>query len=387
MDLVTVNKKTYAIQTLVDGWRSLVWAERYQPWGDFELHTEDVDATRALLPERSLCSLRDSREVMMVDSHDIAINSDGVPELVVKGRTVDSFLENRVWKNAPYGKSAKMADSYTLKQAAAVWVWNAIANGSGDDRIKTSQPYPAGNKITGAVVTVTFPAGSDTSTSKKRRVENGVVYDQLMTFLTSGKMGIRIMRPVPGNNGRRVTVNSDGTYTVSSVENILGLRFDIYKGRDLTSKIVFSWRAGHLLEPKYLMSSAAFKTGAYVVGDPREIYYTDPDAIAGANSGWNRRDTYVDGGSKEDGETGDEFEEGLEDLGSRAVRKEGAHINTVDAKISPFIDAKYGVDYRLGDRVKVQGQYGTQNKYVTEFIRTHDENGEVGYPTLSSKLS
>jgi hypothetical protein len=98
-------------------------------------------------------------------------------------------------------------------------------------------------------------------------------------------------------------------------------------------------------------------------------------------------DTFVDGGSKEDGETADDFEEGLEDLGLRAVRKEGSRIRTIDAQISPFINYKYDVDYRLGDRVKVQGRYGSSNQYVTEFIRTEDENGEVGYPTLSSKLS
>lgn len=386
MDLLTVKKSDYSVGKLVEGHKLLIWSERFQPWGDFELRTEDIDYTRNLLPEGSFCTLMDTEEVMMVDSHEIENDDDGVPNLVVKGRTIDSFLENRVWKNAPYGKTIKMQTKYTIKEAAAALAWNSIANGTGDDVLRAGETYPAGNELPNTVVTVSMPAGTDDGAVKGRKLENGVVYDQLMTFLSSGKLGIRIIRP-NGTTGRKVNIGSGGAFSTVLTEDILNLRFDIYKGRDLTDKVVFSWKAGHLDEPKYLFSSLALKTGAYVVGDPRNHYYTDPDAIAGTNTGWNRRDTFVDGGSKEDGADADDFEESLEDIGLRAVRKEGKHVNTVDAQISPFINFKYNKDYRLGDRIKVQGQYGSDNKWVTEFIRTQDDNGEVGYPTLSSKLS
>lgn len=386
MDLLTMNKTNYEIKELVEGYRTLIWTERFQPNGDFELHSEDVDYTRELLPERSLCTLLDTEEVMMVDSHEIEIADNGVPNLIVKGRTIDSFLENRVWKNAPYGKTPKMRVKYTIKEAAAVWVWNMIANGTGNDVIRASSTIPTGYELPHVVVTVSMPAGTDDGSVKARKVANGNAYDQLMTFLTSGKLGIRIIRP-NDTTGRKVSVGSGGVFSTELVNGIENLRFDIYKGRDLTDDVVFSWRAGHLDNPKYLFSSLALKTGAYVVGDPRNHYYTDPDALPGDNAGWNRRDAFVDGGSKDDDDTGDDFEESLEDLGLRAVRKEGSHVNTVDAQISPFVNFKYNKDYRLGDRVKVQGEYGSSNKYVTEFIRTQDDNGEVGYPTLSSKLS
>lgn len=402
MDLLKVSKDDFEVGNLVEGWRTLIWTERFQPWGDFELHTEDIDYTRDILPERSLCTLRDTDEVMIVDTHNVKKNDNGVPELIIKGRTIDSFLTNRVWKNAPYGKTVKMQHKYTIKEAAAVWVWNAVVNDTGDDVIRNGETYPAGNSLPHVIVTVSMPAGTDDGSVKARKIQNGVVYDQLMTFLSSGKLGIRIIRP-NGTKGRKVNVGSGGAFSTDAVADITNLRFDIYKGRDLTDDVVFSWRAGHLENPEYMFSSETLKTGAYVVGDPRNHYYTDPDVLPGTNTGWNRRDTFVDGGSKDDLTQGgsesdaafaarkaaaaDDFEESLEDLGLRAVRKEGAHINTVDAQISPFINFKYNVDYRLGDRVKVQGEYGSDNKWVTEFIRTEDSNGEVGYPTLSSKLS
>lgn len=402
MDLLTVRKDDYSIKELVEGWQTLIWTERFQPWGDFELHTQDVHYTRDLLPERSLCTLRDTEEVMMVDSHDIKLNADNVPELTIKGRTLDSFITNRIWKNAPYGKAVKMKHKYTIKEAAAAWLWNAICNGTGNDVLRDDALQPEGNELPHVILTVSTPTDYVEGGTKARKVENGVVYDQLMTFLSSGKLGIRIIRP-NNTNGRKVTIGSGGAYSTELVHDIENLRFDIYKGRDLTDKIIFSWKAGHLDEPEYLFSSEIFKTGAYVKGDPRSNYYTDPDVLPGTNSGWNRRDAFVDGGQKDDlerhegesdaafearkEEAADDFEESLEDAGFRAVRKEGAHINGVEAKISPFINYKYQRDYRLGDQVRVQGQYGSANKWVTEFIRTEDENGEIGYPTLSSKLS
>jgi len=386
MDLLQVSKKNYEVGSLVEGWKSLIWTERYQPAGDFQLVTQDVSTTMKLLPERSLCTLRDSNEVMIVEQHSISVDDDGVPELTVTGRTIDSFLECRVWHNAPYGKKTTMAKKYSIRQAAEVWIWNAIANGSGNDRIKTSSTYSSANKLPNVIITDSVPPSSD-GANQARKVQNGDVYSQLLTFLSSGRLGIRIIRP-NDTKGRKVTVAGDGTFSTDTISGITDLRFDIYKSRDLSDEIVFSWKAGHLENPNYLLSSTALKTGAYVDGDARSHYYTDPDVISGSNSGWNRRDTYVDGGSKDDGVTADDFEESLEDQGLRAVRKEGRHVSAIDAEISPFIDFKYNRHYRLGDRVTVQGAYGVNDKkYVTEFIRTHDENGEVGYPTLSSTLS
>lgn len=402
MDLVQVYKKDYSLGRLVEDFSSLIWTERYQPNGDFSLVTQAIDYTMGLLPERSLCSLRDSNEVMMVDSHSIEDNSDGIPELTVVGRTVDSFIGSRVWHNAPYGKKAKMAKKYSIRKASEVWLWNAIANGTGNDRIKTSMGYSTDNQLPNVIVTDSVPPSSD-GPDQARKVQNGDVYSQLITFLASGKLGIRIIRP-NGTSGRRVDVASDGTFSTTDLTNITDLRFDIYAGRDLSNKIVFSYKAGHFQEPKYLLSSATFVTGAFVDGDPRDHYYVDPDAIAGTNAGWNRRDVYVDGGSMQDpnypsGSTdaekatikandSDDFEQSLEDAGLRAVRKEGRHVSSIDATINPLIEFTYGDDYRLGDRVLLQGQYGVRDKkYVTEFIRSQDDSGELGYPTLSSTLS
>lgn len=389
MDLVTMVRSDYAIQKLVElDWRtdSLIWTERFQELGDFELHTQNVDDVRALLPERSMCTLRDSNEVMWVDSHSISSNSDGIDELTVKGRSLEWILMRRIWTNAPYGKKLTMAKKYSLRQAVEVWVYNAICNGTGNDKINTSASYPVGNQIPNTVITDSIPPSSD-GANKARKVQNGYIYDQMRTFMSSGKIGIRIIRP-NGTKARVVHVASDGTFSTDTVAEIDDLRFDFYAGRDISDRVVFSWKAGHLDSPEYLMSSEQLMGAVFVDGDPRDHYYNDPDAVSGTNSGWNRLDGYVDGGTKDDGVTADDFEESLEDIGLKTLRQEGGHINSVDAQISPNINYTYNKDYRLGDRVMVQGRYGTHAKrWVTEFIRSQDADGEKAFPTLSSTLS
>jgi hypothetical protein len=389
MDLVQVNRKDYSLGKLVElNWKTdtLIWTERFQDLGDFQLTTQAVQEVRQLLPERSMCTLRDSNEVMWVDSHSIEPNSDGIDELTVSGRSLEWILMRRIWKNAPYGKKLTMAKKYSVRQAVEVWVWNAICNGTGNDRIKTSASYPAENQLPNVIVTDSIPPSSD-GPNKARKVYNGYVYDQMRTFLSSGKLGIRIIRP-NGTKGRKVHIDADGTFNTDAVADIADLRFDFYAGRDISDRVVFSWKAGHLDSPNYLLSSEQLMTGAFVDGDPRSHYYTDPDIVAGTNAGWNRLDGYVDGGTKDDGVTADDFEESLEDLGLKTVRHDGSHINSVDAQISPNINFKYGQDYRLGDKVLVQGRYGTHDKkWVTEFIRSQDADGERAFPTLSSTLS
>ena len=402
MDLLTISGNDYSAHRLVEGYRSLIWTERFQKWGDFELHTEDIRATMDLLPERSLCSLLDSNEVMMVDSHEISKPTGGVPELVVRGRSIDAFLENRVWTNNPQGKTTITSEHYNAMEMAAVWLWNSIVNDTEQDVFRPGTERPIANVLPNTIVTVTVPYGTLAGNEEynlRRKVENGNVYDLLTTFLTSARLGIRIIRP-NDTSGRKVSVSSEGVFSTVYTSNIENLRFDLHKGRDLTETVVFSSRVGHLIDPTYLLSSESLKNYVIVKGSPgnsfREYGYS---GISGRVEGWNRREIYVDAGEAEEltqgeDETDEDFEirknaqqsqlyDTYADLADEALRNEGRHISTIDAQISPFINYKYNKDYRLGDRVKVQGDYGIHaDRYVTEFIRAQDENGEVEYPTL-----
>ena len=47
--------------------------------------------------------------------------------------------------------------------------------------------------------------------------------------------------------------------------------------------------------------------------------------------------------------------------------------------------AQYGVDYFLGDTVKLAGEYGlTQDVRIAEFVRTEDATGVKAFPTFEA---
>jgi hypothetical protein len=52
--------------------------------------------------------------------------------------------------------------------------------------------------------------------------------------------------------------------------------------------------------------------------------------------------------------------------------------------VTPNSGKRYRADYNIGDIVYVIGNYDIAQKMrVTEYAEIEDENGEVGYPTLS----
>lgn len=403
MDVVTVSKKDYSLGRLVENLSTKIWTERFQDPGQCEFHTEAIGYGRSILPEGAFCSIRNSNEVMIIENHTIQKSPQtDVPELVITGRTLDSFLENRQWHAGAYGKQAKMAQHYTVRQAVEIWIWNSIVNDTGNDVINTDASNSTSDVLPNVVVSDSVPAASD-GDSQARKVANGDIYTQMRAFLTMGKLGIRIIRP-NGTKGKKVSVSGSGDFSTDHVDPFNKLRFDIYQGRDLTGRVNFT--EDDLLDAQYLFNIAAFKTGAFVDGDVRSHYVTDPDALPGPNTGWNKRDGYVDGGSMDDpkypsGATDaekatilenhkDDFEDSLKDQGLKQLRKDWKKIAIIgNTSISPFTPHKYGHNYRLGDRVSVRGKYGIhQNMWVTEFIRSEDEvNGEVGYPTLSATPS
>jgi hypothetical protein len=60
------------------------------------------------------------------------------------------------------------------------------------------------------------------------------------------------------------------------------------------------------------------------------------------------------------------------------------YIKTVDGEIVPDSQFLYGFDYNLGDIIEVEGDSGTiQRSRITEYIRSHDNNGEKAYPTVT----
>lgn len=418
MDLIRLDDTSFYpdVDALVEGYDSLIWTERFLEAGEFELHTSDIAYIHDAIPVDSLVSHRDTREVMIVESHNITEDDDGNTELVVKGRSLESFLEQRVL-DIRSGKTIRMLKQYTSVGAAEVLVWNAFCNpnsGAHSNVITDQSDHDPDDRIPNTRVTESTRSGY---TLKQWHLEAGYVYSKLLEILAFDDLGIRCRRPIgietdyDTTEVMVVTVDTDGTGNVNrtSTPDVDKLLFNIYDGTDRTlgqldvDPIVFSKDLGQLVRPEYLFTKANNKNIGFVtsalIGD-----YFYPDAGARALlTGLKRRVLFIDIGdtysSDPDPDAG--FPEDIhgapydsagdyiptyvhaEDK-SEAMIKRRRNTFYFNCESSPDDKIQYKRDYFLGDKVTLLADYGVQKTaVVNEYIRTEDETGDRGYPTLA----
>jgi hypothetical protein len=299
MDLLRVNRNNFMPDELLEDYHSLIWTERYRDPGDFEIKTGNVGRWMKLLPAMSLLTLRDTREVMYVETRSIGKDANGHAELTIKGRSLDAFLQNRHLQG-PYPKlKYRMAKDYTAAAAAIVLVWNAVVNSTDKD---VTRPGPwnrsVRDRVPDSVVTdsTTIPGRH-----KNRWLSSGEVYPQLMNYLIQDQLGIRMIRPTTSGKIATVQTNDSGTIQYNQNGSINHLRWDIYNGKDRrisqpeNVEVVFHYDSGHLTDATYLYSIDKFKTMAFVDSSAGTKKYSRGPGQEDLE-GLDRRTIWVDGG-------------------------------------------------------------------------------------------
>lgn len=394
MDVMRLDPDTFLPIELVEGYKSMIWTERFAGPGEFEFKTAQIFGTLDVLREGTFVSLRDTSEVMMVETRSVEEDSDGNPELTITGRTVETYLEHRVTQPAAYGTPNTPKLSYTLHEQLLLILWNHLVNQTGQDLMNAwfnTYLDPAG-----ALPNVVI---SETVTDPFEYVDQfwfdaGYVYHPFKDLIDIGYFGIRGIRPptvgtvisvdtspdIPGSN-RGIIIRSPD----SAIDS---LRLDIYNGKDRTlhqtalSPVIFHYDSGHLEKPKYLFSTKDEKTIAF--GNSSRYHSMIPPPGGDLYiSGFDRKVLYVDAGTL-DAEL-DDINPSIVENKSWIELKQHRAIRLFDSEISPVSPYKYGKDYFLGDRISLLARYGfEETMLVSEYVRTEDNEGDRGYPGLSA---
>lgn len=422
----------YIPDRLIEGYSSMIWTERFQEPGEFELKTSHIRTTMADLPEGTLISHADTQEVMMVEDRVIDVNADGDPELTVTGRSITHFTEHR-HVEAKYGKKRFMARDYRPAGAVAVLLWNAFDNATGKDHSRgDDHPWSDKDRIPNVAIVDSVPGS--VGDTRGWLLYEGPLYDQILKILVRGDLGLRSRRPA--NQNVNVVTVGDGILSVPDEPDITAggsitrevransnaLIFEIYTGSDRTSDVVFSVDAGDFEKAQYLKSIRGFKTGLEVM---TSIHFGDVyrNPTQQAFTGFQRRMGSLDAGEPEypdepeepkapkstasdevKADYKDAYDEWKElhdawipkrnrirdkfivDTTDEANRelKNLRRVSLFTGDISPFTDFRYKTDYDLGDTVTLQGEYDqTEQLVVSEYVRTEDAEGDRGYPGLT----
>lgn len=320
MDIVRLGPlgdTTYVPDEMVEGYTSMIWTERFLPGGEFELRTPVIDETLDLLPEKSFISHLETDVVMRVETRNIGVNAEGVPELLVKGRDVNTIFSQR-HVESKYQKKRKMGGSYRPAGAAAVLIFNAIDNNTGedvsragkDDEVWTPYPWGTKDKIPGVSVSDSVPSG--VGDTKRWWLEEGPLAEQLLNILIKGDLGIRSIRPAyppSGDTWTIVTVANNapasyGEITRTDHVNVSQLLFDIYMGVDrshtqsVNDHVIFNVVHGDFDKQEYLFSVENLKTACEVMSSIPipDVYRNSADE---AKTGWDRLVMSYDAGEPE----------------------------------------------------------------------------------------
>lgn len=419
MDVVTIHPTTYLPEEMVEGYTSMVWTERHFEPGEFQLKTSMIDETAAKIPEGSFISLRDSAEIMQVETQSTQINDEGVAELTVKGRSFVSCFEQR-YVAGDYGFGWDMLQDYTAQDALLVLMYNAINNPTTQDLTGSPSAHDPSDVLPNTVITKTIHDSyitstdvnadvdpADLSTPQTWAMQSGQVGEKVLNFLTLAELGLRIIRP-PTLGLYGVYVQSDGSFAPIKLNDHY-LRFDVYNGRNRTTRpsdsdplepVIFRYDAGHVVSPNFLSSSKDYKNFAHVsssYGDV-DVYSDGTMELVGTTGGIpghdiyqmfpltgnQRRSMFVDAGTLDDSMLSDP-ELALRQIGNTALKR-ARRLKLMDAAVSLQTPYRYGVEYGLGDYVTmIGGPDFVQNMQVVEYIRTEDENGDLAYPSLIQK--
>jgi hypothetical protein len=357
---------------VVEEYESLIWTERFQQYGDFQIDIASSYKARSLLKPDTYLALNKSNYVMRIESVEDDVSDDGQKMLVVKGRSLEALLYDRV--------------AYLINAAT-----------------QTSTTDP----VTGDVTTTDVKW---TITDKPADVCRKIFHDICVTgtldlndvipFINEGTFmpADTIVEPTDP-----ITVEIQPTTVYEAIEQIakvwnLGFRmlrqydmsklwFDIYVGSDRTTAqtvlpaVVFAPEMDNLLNTKELKSVEGAKNVAYVYS-PAGFQMVVADGVDPDVDGFERRILTVDASDITTDSVTDVVA-ALQQRGYEELAKNRTY-QAFDGEISQDSQYVYGRDYNLGDVVETRNVDGiTNNMRVTEQIFVDDKEGERSYPTLT----
>lgn len=370
MDLMSVNLDTLLPEKLIEGYRSLIFTERFTDCGDFVLTTGRVQETLDLIPPTGLLKIAQSDEIMAVDSRRIITNDQGVAELRIEGRSFETSFENRPAINnlEPLLDSEYHIESVTAHEAMAT-IMTTIPEG-------LTQEW---RDILTRPITVYRPHDFDRKADFQ--VPKGDQYNAALEIARAYGVGMRTF------------------IFYREYEPRLGV--ELYYGHnraidneDDNTPVIFSTDRSDFTDEEYFLNVRDHKNSAMIFTDNTvQGYYikNSPDDPEPAK-GMHARVLYIDGGDIEPPEdTGIrnriqyEMDLGQERLFSELQKRKLDP--DVTFTVSPDASYKFGRgdlgDYYLGDTVTVHTGYGgRKNLQVSEYIRSEDENGDTEYPTM-----
>ena len=353
MDLIILNTDLNPI-AVIDSYESLIWTDRYDKYGDFELYTSIGDDVLTLFKNDYYVVNQNSDHVMIIEKLLIKSDIENGTHITISGRSLESILDRRIiWNqiildgNLQNGIKQLLRECITSPTDENRWIANFIFEESTD---------PA---ITGLILKAQY-AGDN-------------LYNVIQKICSDNKIGFKI------------TINDNNQFV-----------FKLYAGTDRSydqtenQYVVFSPDFDNLLSSNYIESKTAFKNVALVLGEGQEYSNRTSVIIDDGSSGLNRREMLVDAKNLSTTFNGtttidsDDYNSQLRQKGKEELSKTD-DIASLEGEAETTVIFRYGEHFFTGDIVQLVDEYGHEGKArVIEFVTSEDESGISTYPTFKT---
>ena len=354
MDFYVLNRNFETV-AVVDNYISEIWTDRYWEPGDFEIKVAASKEAIDTYKEDYYIWNKNSEHVMIIE--ELTLDSDaeqGATYLIV-GRSLESLLDRRIiWGQVTLSGNLQDAVKKLLNE-------NAI------------NPSDSNRKIPGLY----FADSTDskiTSLTVDSQYTGNTLLEVIEDLCQAEDIGFRITMPVDGE-----------------------FKFELYAGVDRTYDqtenpfIIFSPNYENLMNSNSYTSKTEYKNVALVAGEGEgsERKMTSVNINDGSSpSGLDRRELFVDARDVSSTVDGNEIsnEEYMSQLSQRGKEKlkEKQITKTFDGEAELSRSFTYGVDFKMGDIVQNENEYGQIfTSRITEYIWSQDDSETTEYPTFS----
>lgn len=336
---------------LIDSFESLLWVERYNGYGSFEIYTNVNLNVLKMIKKNYYAWIKDSDSVMIIDTIQITTDVENGAKMIFSGRSLESILDHYIiWKQTTL--SGKLQDG--IKKLLTE---NIISPSIADRKLsnfifqETDDPYIASLKL-------------------DAQYTGDNLYDTIYEICNICNIGFR------------VTLNEKYQFV-----------FQLYSGKDRSYDqfenpyVIFSPKFENIVSSNYIESDKLFRNVALVAGEDSGA--DRKTLIVGSGSGLARRELYVDArdiqSEMSDGTTlsANEYNEKLKTRGEQKL-SEYETTKSFEGEIEATKMFVYGTDFFIGDIVQFVNEYDMEARVrVMEFIRSQDATGYSTYPTFS----
>lgn len=348
MEGLILNSNFESIEP-IDGFKSLIWVDRFQKYGDFELYLGMADDILEYIVPDYYFWLGDSEHTMIIEDYNIKTDIEEGNYVVVTGRSLESILERRI-------------------------VWGTITlSGNFQDQVEKLlnetiiNPIIKERKIDNFV----FKRSEDrrvTSLTIDAQYTGSNVYDIIQKNCEEKKIGFKV---------------------ILTEDNLF--EFGLYAGDDRTYDqtknpyVEFSPNNDNIINSSYYESIRSLKNTALVAGEGEGA--SRKTLAIGSEKGISRRELFVDArdiSSEVNGKTlsSSDYNKLLNQRGLEKMI-ENKYIKAFEGKADTTNMYVYGKDFFMGDVVQVVNEYGVEGTAaILELLMSESEEGIECYPTF-----